>query len=208
MKHKDLDCRGLPCPQPVMQCKHCLDAESPESLSVIVDNEAARENVARFLTTQDFVLSQEALSPGSWTVKAVRQGRILPDSEPTRASVPQKTSSTEEAPKILVFLAAARIGTGDDSLGEKLMASFLATLPELGSQLWRMILVNEAVTLAVKDSPALDSLKKLESDGVSILVCGTCLTHFNLLEKKAVGQTTNMLDVVTSLQLADKVIRP
>lgn len=208
MKHKDLDCRGLPCPQPVMQCKHCVDSESPQSLAVAVDNEAARENVTRFLTSQGFVLSHEALSSGSWTVKAARQGQVLADAKPSRQSAPQKTTATEEPPKILVFLAAARIGTGDDSLGQKLMASFLATLPELGSQLWRMILVNEAVTLAVENSPALDSLKKLEAEGVSILVCGTCLTHFNLLEKKVVGQTTNMLDVVTSLQLADKVIRP
>jgi hypothetical protein len=47
----------------------------------------------------------------------------------------------------------------------------------------------------------------MERSGVSILVCGTCLDFFNLLEKKAVGVTTNMLDVVTSLQFADKVIR-
>jgi TusA-related sulfurtransferase len=46
----------------------------------------------------------------------------------------------------------------------------------------------------------------LESRGVKILVCGTCLNHFNLLERKQVGETTNMLDIVTAMQLADKVI--
>ena len=39
-----------------------------------------------------------------------------------------------------------------------------------------------------------------------ILVCGTCLNHLNLLEKKMVGETTNMLDIVTAMQLADKVV--
>ena len=43
--------------------------------------------------------------------------------------------------------------------------------------------------------------------GCSILVCGTCLDHFGLLDRKQVGDTTNMLDIVTSMQLADKVIR-
>ncbi|MBW2216951.1 MAG: sulfurtransferase-like selenium metabolism protein YedF, partial [Deltaproteobacteria bacterium] len=43
-------------------------------------------------------------------------------------------------------------------------------------------------------------------NGISILVCGTCLEHFNLLEKKQVGETTNMLDIVIAMQLADKVI--
>jgi hypothetical protein len=37
-------------------------------------------------------------------------------------------------------------------------------------------------------------------------VCGTCLTHFDLMDQKAIGQTTNMLDIVTAMQLADKVM--
>ena len=63
------------------------------------------------------------------------------------------------------------------------------------------------MTLAADDSPVIEELRRLERTGVSILVCGTCLEHFGLLDKKAVGQTTNMLDVVTSMQLADKVVR-
>ncbi|MFP4587574.1 MAG: DsrE family protein, partial [Desulfohalobiaceae bacterium] len=55
--------------------------------------------------------------------------------------------------------------------------------------------------------PVAEELQKLESLGVDILVCGTCLDHFGLLQDKKVGQTTNMLDVVTSLQLAEKVIQ-
>jgi len=39
-----------------------------------------------------------------------------------------------------------------------------------------------------------------------VLVCGTCLNHFQLLEQKKVGETTNMLDIVTHMHLADKVI--
>ena len=46
----------------------------------------------------------------------------------------------------------------------------------------------------------------LEQSGVRLLVCGTCLNHFQLLEAKQVGETTNMLDIVTAMQLADKVI--
>ena len=73
--------------------------------------------------------------------------------------------------------------------------------------LWRIIMLNGGVSLATKNSPVIAELQALEQNGVGILVCGTCLEHFNLLEQKSVGETTNMLDVVTSLQLADKVIR-
>lgn len=38
------------------------------------------------------------------------------------------------------------------------------------------------------------------------MVCGTGLGHFNLLERKQVGETTNMLDIITAMQVADKFI--
>ena len=70
------------------------------------------------------------------------------------------------------------------------------------------MLLNGGVKLASTEGKALDGLKALAAAGVSILVCGTCLQHYNLLDKKQVGETTNMLDIVTSLSLADKVVRP
>ena len=87
------------------------------------------------------------------------------------------------------------------------MGNFLSTLPEM-NELWRIVMVNGGVRLASTPGKALDALKKLEESGVSILVCGTCLEFFHLTEQKQVGETTNMLDIVTSLDLADKVIRP
>ena len=72
--------------------------------------------------------------------------------------------------------------------------------------MWHLVFVNHGVTLATVDSEVLNELHELEESGVKILVCGTCLTHLNLMEKKAIGQTTNMLDIVTAMQLADKVI--
>jgi hypothetical protein len=62
------------------------------------------------------------------------------------------------------------------------------------------------VKLTIDGAGTLEDLRGMEAVGLSILVCGTCLDHFNLLEKKQVGQTTNMLDIVTAMQLADKVI--
>ena len=98
------------------------------------------------------------------------------------------------------------LGHGDDELGAKLMASFLSTLKEMGEDLWRLVFVNNGVKLTIEGSNVLDTLKEIENQGIHILVCGTCLTHFDLLYKKQVGETTNMLDIVTSMQLADKVI--
>jgi selenium metabolism protein YedF len=108
--------------------------------------------------------------------------------------------------KIMVMCNTDRMGFGDDALGLKLMVNFLRTLKEMGPELWRLVFVNNGVKLTIDGSEVLDDLKGYEKDGLKILVCGTCLNHFNLLEKKMVGETTNMLDIVTAMQLADKVV--
>jgi hypothetical protein len=50
-----------------------------------------------------------------------------------------------------------------DTLGARLMQNFLATLPELGDALWRIIMVNGAVRLATAQNPAIDKLKQTGS---------------------------------------------
>ncbi|MBW1644059.1 MAG: sulfurtransferase-like selenium metabolism protein YedF, partial [Deltaproteobacteria bacterium] len=111
-----------------------------------------------------------------------------------------------EKKKIMVMVANNCMGHGDVELGSKLMVSFLKTIKEMGVELWRLVFVNNGVKLTIDGSEVLSVLKEYEKDGLQILVCGTCLTHFNLLDKKQVGETTNMLDIVTAMQLADKVI--
>jgi selenium metabolism protein YedF len=98
------------------------------------------------------------------------------------------------------------MGKGDDLLGRKLVFNFIGTLKEMGADLWRLIFLNGGVKLAVEGSECLPALQALEKEGIHILVCGTCLNHFGLLDKKQAGETTNMLDIVTAMQVADKVI--
>ena len=46
--------------------------------------------------------------------------------------------------------------------------------------------------LTCEDSASLEDLKNLASLGVEILTCGTCLNHYGLTDKLAVGDVTNM----------------
>ena len=200
-----LDCKNMPCPQPVIQVKRLLETAPPDKLTVIVDNEPALENVTRFLNSQGYGTSfvQE---PGIWRISGTRDA-ALGTAAPADIICPAPARPSAEEARTLVMIISPVFGSGDDDLGNRLMKNFLTTLPEMGSSLWRIVMLNGGVSLAVKGSPVIDELRRLEDAGVSILVCGTCLEHFGLLAKKAVGQTTNMLDVVTSVQLADKVVR-
>ncbi len=195
---KEIDARGLACPAPVLQTKETVDKEAPETVKVMVDNEAARQNVTRFLESQNYGVSVEQVGT-DFHVSGKRDGdAAVSESPAAEADIEQK--------KIMVMVATDSIGHGDDELGAKLMGAFLKTLKEMGDDLWRIVFLNNGVKLTVEGSEMIPILKELEETGTSILVCGTCLNHFNLLEKKQVGETTNMLDIVTAMQLADKVI--
>lgn len=195
MQH--LDCRGLACPQPVIRCREAV-AAGAVALSVLVDNAAARENVLRYLGNNNFACACEE-KEGLFHVTATRP-------ETAAAAAPAPDADGGEA-RTLVLITTHVLGRGDDTLGQRLMETFLATLPEL-RHLWRVVLLNGGVRLSATKGPALDALKTLAERGVSILVCGTCLAHYGLSDAKEVGETSNMLDIVTSLDLAEKVIRP
>jgi selenium metabolism protein YedF len=198
---KEIDARGLACPMPVLQTKAALEKEKPQNVSVVVDNAASQQNVQRFLESQGFSTTLEKNGADYRVIGSCGSGPREPLPLPA-----QKQSGDIADKKIMVLCATDRMGYGDDTLGMKLMVSFLRTLKEMGPDLWRLVFVNNGVKLTIDDSEVLDDLKNLEHGGLKILVCGTCLTHFNLLERKQVGETTNMLDIVTTMQLVDKVI--
>ncbi|KUJ96137.1 MAG: hypothetical protein PWR24_1500 [Desulfonauticus sp.] len=194
MEIKTIECQGLPCPKPVLKVKEFLNQSQEKEFIVIVDNKAAQENVSRFLAQQGYEVIDTTVQDNEikLRVKQAKESKNVLD-------VSQNTDNT------LIFITKNRLGEGSEELGKGLIKNFISTLKEM-SNLWRIVMVNSGVKLATKDSPVLSQLKELEEKGVSILVCGTCLNYYNLLEEKEVGDTTNMLDIITSLEIADKVI--
>lgn len=195
---KSIDCRGLACPAPVLMAKEAIDKEGLTEFSIIVDNEASRQNVSRFLESQGFNVSVNK-DGGAYRVSGIKK-------EGTSCQVCPTETSGHETQKIMVMVTSDCMGRGDDVLGSKLIAGFLKTLKEMGNELWRIAFINNGVKLAVEGSDVLSALNDLKDQGVQILVCGTCLMHFDLVEKLQAGEMTNMLDIVTGMQVADKVI--
>lgn len=218
-----LDCTNLTCPQPVIMTRKFIAENAPEQLTVVVDNSAASENVGRFLNSQGYAV--ERVQQGAhWHLRAQRDAAAPASPAAPSAPVPAHSAASPAAgparapgvndvndvndaeEKIVVVLASEFLGSGDDELGAKLVKGFLMTLPELGSSLWRLLLLNGGAKLAVEGSPVLDELRALEKSGVRVMACGTCLEFFAIRDNLAVGESTTMLDVVTSMQLADKVL--
>ena len=198
---KEIDARGLACPTPVLMTKAAVDDEGAQALTVVVDNEASQQNVVRFLESKGFNASV-SISGVDFIVTGLADDQVVAE---TSDEMPRQRI-VEGRQKIMVMCATDRIGVGDDELGRKLMINFIKTIGEMGPELWRLVFVNNGVKLTVKGSQLVPVLQNYQDSSLTILVCGTCLTHYNLLDQKQVGETTNMLDIVTAMQLADKVI--
>lgn len=200
---KAIDCRGMACPSPVLQTRAAVEQEGATAVQVVVDNAAAQQNVQRYLESKGFKTTLESTG-GDFRITGENapSGKAVVDAAPA----PVRHVPATDRQKIMVLCATDRIGFGDDSLGRKLMVNFIKTLKEMGPDLWRLVFVNNGVKLTVDGAPVLEDLRLYAEEGLEILVCGTCLDHFGLLDRKQVGTTTNMLDIVTAMQMADKVI--
>ncbi len=63
---KEIDCRGLSCPEPVINTKRALK-DSPEGCVVLVDNKVPLENISRFASAMGYN-SSSVEKDGEWTI--------------------------------------------------------------------------------------------------------------------------------------------
>jgi selenium metabolism protein YedF len=155
------------------------------------------------------------MQPGVWQIDSVKHRKEEKMAEMNQGGQKKQAYDSPGAEdeqgdnsvmKTLVILATDCVGKGNDELGRSIVLNFVKTMKEMGDELWRLVLLNGGVKLAAEGSEALAPLQELARDGLGILVCGKCLETFDLAEKKRVGAAANMLDIVSSMQVAEKVI--
>ncbi len=107
--------------------------------------------------------------------------------------------------KTVLVLGHAGMGHGDTEVGQRILRTFLQKCRAI-RELQTIVLFNSGVKLAAVGSPVLSELQHLYEAGIDILPCGTCLEFFDLTDKLAVGEISNMDAIVNELSSADKVI--
>lgn len=108
---------------------------------------------------------------------------------------------------MLIVLTSDRLGEGDETLGKRLVANFLNKLVESGPGDHLVLsLLNRGVFLASEGSEVVETLRALEGKGARIRSCITCLEHFGLAERLAVGEVGTMGETVAAMVKADKVV--
>jgi selenium metabolism protein YedF len=197
---KIVNARGLACPQPVVLAKQAI--ETNEQVKVIVDDETALENVKRLGSKQGCDVQVEKKNDGTYEINLTRKAGTNEESVALCGE-----ASAASGPFVLV-ISADTMGRGNDELGYVLIRAFLHTVCLQKEKPDVMIFYNTGVKLTVQGSEVLEDLKQLESEGVQLLVCGTCLNYFEIKDKLAAGTVSNMYDIVETMNRAGRLIVP
>ena len=199
-----LDCRGMPCPKPVLETKAALEA-GHRRLRVLVDNEASCQNVARFARSQGCAVRIEQTEEACWALELEADAKRTPA---TGAFSPDDYSCSLPGKHLVYVIAADTMGRGDDQLGRSLLRTFIETIGSVEPLPRRILFYNSGVRLVTTGSPVLEHLRELQSRGVTILACGTCLEFYGLKAAIEVGQISNMHEILGSMTAADQVVSP
>lgn len=200
---RTIDCRGLACPQPVLETKKALEGFVGEEIIVLLDDPASKENVRRFAESQGHRVSVSE----DKGVFELRIDRGRKKGEPICAEEKPKERQSLTSSDFIVFIDADSLGRGSEELGKILIRSFLQTLEQSEAQPQKIILINSGVKLACEGSEVLEDLQEFSLKGIEILSCGTCLDYFGIKKKLRVGRVSNMYEILISLTQTGKVIK-
>jgi selenium metabolism protein YedF len=164
----------------------------------IVDNETAQHNVTRMAQKAGRAVQAEVREDGIY-LQIGENGSPQPAEAPQALLVPAGGS-------LVVAVPSEFMGRGEAELGHVLIRAFFHTLGEVRPLPDTIIFYNSGVKLAVLDSPVLQDLQALAESGVEILACGTCLGYYELTDKLAVGEVSNMYTIAETMLGAGKVV--
>ena len=179
---------------------------SGDSVTVSVDNPIAVQNLLKMAAQKQLAAESRTLASDHYEVVLALTEESLAAAqavEPAPACIPDA-----RAKGTVVVLASDEMGSGDPVLGKALMKAFVYALTEQDTLPDTILLYNGGAKLSVGGAATLADLKLLESQGVEIMTCGTCLNHYGLTEQLAVGSVTNMYAIAEKLMGAARVIRP
>jgi selenium metabolism protein YedF len=200
----------MACPLPVVNAKKAAEeAQAGDTLIVLVDNEIAVQNLQRFASHKGYEVSGQKKADKEYAV-------IMQIANAVPAAPAQEEAEEEEISRqpdlikkgMLVVLSSNTMGSGDPKLGTALMKAFVFALTKQDHLPETILCYNSGAYLTCQGADTLEDLKLLESEGVTILTCGTCLDFYGLKETLAVGGATNMYGIVERMEQARTIIKP
>ena len=198
---------GDTCPLPVVKAKNAIkELGGAGIVEVKVDNEIAVQNLGKMAQQKGYGFKSEKNGAAEYTVTLEVGEAAAATGVEDIAEVCAVVPAAQK--KVVVAINSERMGHGHDELGKVLMKGFIFALTQQDILPSAVLFYNGGANLTIEGSASLEDLKNLAEQGVEILTCGTCLNYYNVSDKLAVGEVTNMYAIVEKLTQADLVVMP
>ncbi len=178
---KEINVKGLPCPQPVIKTKEALESINiGEQIKVLLDNETSLKNVQKFVSAQGHKIVSVEEKENEYII-------IIEKTGDTDKEVPISCEiQNKERKNIFVIIATDSMGK-EEKLGKILIKAFFETMIVHNLLPDRIFFMNTGVKLTTLEEEFIPLIKELEKKGVEIYSCGTCLKYFQLEDQLKVG---------------------
>ncbi len=190
-----IDARGEVCPKPVLIAEEALSKIDEGIVEILVDNEASVGNLSRFAKKNAFY-SETIKEDNYWRVKIVKGYPCEIQSE-----LPEK-----ERKKDVLLIVSSDVMGKEEELGRILMKGFFETMKVTKEVPHTIFFLNAGVRLTTIDEELIPILKEIETMGVEIFSCGTCLKRYNLESELKVGYRGTTNHIVEGIKEFEKTV--
>lgn len=195
----EVDARGQLCPKPVIMTKIELDKLDEGTITTIVDNEVAKDNVSKLATGMGLQFNVDKTKDNEYIIHINKW-----NTEKVTEEV--LTCEVDYFKDLTIIFNSDEMGEGNEELGKILIKGLIYTIKETKPLPSTLVFYNGGVKLTCQGSEALDDLKAMEVEGVEILSCGLCLDYYGIKDNLAVGEITNMYNIYEKMRNSNNTI--
>ncbi len=175
--------------------KDALNKSAEESLKVSIDSPAQAEGVKKFLEAQGFSVVPEDDDGTLYLTASKAPVRVMKKA----AAASPKSQESQSTLGVIISLR-------NKELNSSFLKKFLLSLLKVSDKPNVIALLDSAVKIAAYNSPLCVILKKLETDGVQILISESCADRLGITEAVGAGVIVDMAEILDEIFSCSKIV--
>lgn len=182
--------------------KDSLAKSKDDEVRILIDSPAQAESLKKFLASQGFGNIMPEDDEGALYLTASKIHEHEASSSAPKSETRTQTPVYTAPPSTTGVLISCR----NKEYNSAFMKKFLASLVKAEKKPEIIALLDSAVKIAAYTSPLCAFLKRLEADGVRVLVSESCSDRLGMTEAAGAGIITDMAEILSEIFSCSKVI--
>ena len=175
-------------------------SSSTDSLRVLIDSPSQAEAVKKFLESQNFSVVPEDDDGTLYLTASKIPVRTL--SKNPAVKTPIANPKSQESPGTTGIIISLR----NKDINSSFLKKFLLSLLKVKAKPNVIALLDSAVKISAYNSPLCLILKKLETEGVQILISESCADRLGVTEAAGAGVIADMAEILDEIFSCSKIV--